>query len=77
MERPLGKKRLLWVRETIGWSHDAFFVPQDIYASWDGKTKGETGESRWKQRFAEYAQAFPALAAEHERRMRGALPGRF
>ena len=73
----LGEEEVALVRETIGWPHEAFVVPPEIYDGWDGKTKGETGESQWRQKFAEYAQAFPLLASELERRMSGALPADF
>ena len=74
---PLGEEEIALVRETIGWSHDAFVIPREIYDAWDGKTKGETGESQWRQRFEAYTQFFPALAAELERRMSGTLPEDF
>ena len=74
---PLGDEEVALVRETLGWSHDAFVVPQDIYRGWDAKAKGGASEIQWKQRFEEYAQAHPQLAVEFERRMSGALPQDF
>ena len=74
---PLGDEEVALVRETLGWSHDAFVVPQDIYRGWDAKAKGGASEIQWKQRFEEYAQTHPELAVEFERRMSGALPQDF
>lgn len=73
----LGEEEVALVRETIGWPHAAFVVPGEVYAGWDAKAKGEIGESQWNQKLAEYAEAFPALASELERRMGGGLPADF
>jgi transketolase len=61
-------------RQNMGWNHPAFEVPADIYAGWDAKTKGQGLETLWNNKFAEYKKAYPAEAAEFERRMKGELP---
>ena len=71
----LGDDEIALVRETIGWSHAPFEVPQDVYAGWDAKGKGADGEASWNKKFADYSSAHPELAAEFERRMAGDLPG--
>ncbi|NTV95907.1 MAG: transketolase [Thiobacillus sp.] len=71
---PLGDKEIAIVRETIGWPHAPFEIPADVYEGWSAKTKGEGLEKLWNNKFAEYAQAFPAEAAEFTRRMAGDLP---
>jgi transketolase len=71
----LGDDEIALVRETIGWSHAPFEIPQDIYAGWDAKGKGGEGESSWNETFAAYSSAHPDLATEFERRMAGDLPG--
>ena len=71
----LGDDEIALVRETIGWPHAPFEVPQDVYAGWDAKEKGSTGEASWNDKFAAYSSAHPELAAEFERRMAGDLPG--
>ena len=70
----LGEDEVALVRETIGWTSPAFEVPDDIYTGWDARGRGSTRESEWNQRFAEYADRFPALATEFERRVGGTLP---
>jgi transketolase len=71
----LGDDEIALVRETIGWSHAPFEIPQDVYAGWDAKGKGAEGEASWNDKFAAYSSDHPELAAEFERRMAGDLPG--
>ena len=72
---PLGKDEIAAAREYIGWNHPAFEIPADIYAAWDRKTAGAAAEGEWNARFAAYRAAFPAEAAEFERRvMKRELP---
>ncbi len=71
---PLGDDEIELVRETIGWSHPPFEIPQDIYASWDATEKGQAVESDWNGRLEAYAKDHPELAAEFKRRMTGELP---
>ncbi|RZT75786.1 transketolase [Azospira oryzae] len=71
---PLGDAEIAATRAAIGWNHAPFEIPADVYAAWDGKAKGQTVEGQWNERFAAYAAAFPAQAAEFQRRMAGKLP---
>jgi len=66
---PLGKEEIAAAREYIGWNHPAFEIPADIYAAWDRKAAGATLENGWNTRFAAYRAAYPAEAAEFERRV--------
>ena len=74
---PLGAEEIKLTRESIGWNHEPFVIPKDIYAAWDAKSAGKKSQAEWKQRFAAYAKAHPQLAAEFERRMKGELPRQF
>ncbi|PPC80258.1 MAG: transketolase, partial [Methylotenera sp.] len=58
----------------IGWPHEPFVIPADVYAGWDQKAKGAATEAAWNEKFAAYAAAYPAEAAEFKRRMAGDLP---
>ena len=72
---PLGKDEIAAAREYIGWNHPPFEIPADIYAAWDRKAAGAAAEGDWNSRFAAYRTAFPAEAAEFERRViKGELP---
>ncbi len=71
---PLGQEEINLTKAALGWDHDAFDVPADIYAGWDGKAKGASAEAAWNEKFAAYEAANPELAAEYQRRMSGELP---
>ncbi len=70
----LGEEEVALVRETIGWEHPPFIVPDEIYAHWDARTRGANAEAEWNRRFSEYRAEHPQLAAEFERRMARGLP---
>ncbi len=74
---PLGAEEIKLTREAIGWTHEPFVVPAEVYADWDAKAAGAARQAQWNQRFAAYAAAFPELAAEFNRRMAGDLPKHF
>ena len=74
---PLGAEEIALTRESIGWSHAPFAIPKEVYADWDAKDAGKALESAWKEQFAAYRAAHPALAKELLRRMKGELPKNF
>jgi transketolase len=74
---PLGAEEIALTRESIGWTHPPFVVPQEVYADWDAKDKGAAAESAWNDKFAAYKAAYPVLAAELLRRIKGDLPKNF
>ena len=72
---PLGNDEIKATRENLGWSHEPFVIPKDIYAGWNAHAKGKSTEDAWNRKFAEYKKAHPELAAEFERRViKGELP---
>jgi transketolase len=71
---PLGQEEINLTKAAIGWDHDAFDVPADVYQGWDAKEKGAAVEKAWNEKFAAYQAEYPELAAEFERRMGGDLP---
>ena len=71
---PLGAAEIAAARDFLGWTHAPFEIPADIYAEWDAKTDGVVVEREWSERLAGYREAYPELAAEFERRMKGELP---
>lgn len=74
---PLGADEIKLTRTALGWEHEPFVLPQGVYDEWDARAKGDELESAWDQRFAAYRAAFPELAAEFVRRMKGELPANF
>lgn len=74
---PLGAEEIKLTRAALGWEHEPFAVPAEVYAAWDAKERGNKIEAEWDKRFDAYAKAHPELAAEFRRRMAGALPANF
>jgi len=70
----LGQEEINLTKAALGWDHEAFIIPDDIYDGWDAKRKGKEAEQEWNDKFAAYKAAYPELAAEYERRMAGDLP---
>ena len=70
----LGLEEIAATREAIGWSYPPFVIPEDVYAGWDAKAKGEKLEADWDVKFAAYAEIYTVEAAEFLRRMAGDLP---
>lgn len=70
----LGAQEVEATRAALHWPYAPFEIPAEIYAHWDGKSKGAQSQSAWQQRFDAYAAAFPAEAAEFTRRMASELP---
>lgn len=73
----LGAEEVALTRAALGWNHGPFEIPGDIYAEWDAKAAGAAREAEWNQRFAAYRAAYPELADEFLRRVRGDLPADF
>ena len=74
---PLGEEEIAKTREALGWSHDPFVIPSDIYDGWNHNAKGQTDEDAWNEKFEAYKKAFPKEADEFVRRMSGKLPENF
>ena len=70
---PLGNDEIDLVRKELGWEHPAFEVPAEIKQAWDAKTRGQAAEAAWNEQFAAYEKAYPELAAEYSRRMKGEM----
>lgn len=71
---PLGDAEIEATRKELGWNYPAFEIPQQYYAAWDCKAKGQQLEADWNSRFAAYEKAYPELAKEFKRRTVGELP---
>ena len=74
---PLGADEIKLTRSALGWAHEPFVLPQGVYDEWDARAKGDAMEEEWDRRFAAYRAAYPELAAEFVRRMKGELPADF
>lgn len=74
---PLGEDEIAATRAALNWPHAAFEVPEDIYSDWNAKDSGAAREQEWQGRFDRYAEAYPELALEFNRRISGELPDSF
>ena len=70
----LGDAEVAATRAHIGWNYPPFEIPAHVYEAWDARTQGAGLETLWNNKFTEYRAAYPAEAAEFERRMAGELP---
>jgi transketolase len=73
----LGAEEIKLTRDAIDWHYPPFEIPAEAYADWNHKEAGAKTEAAWNDKFAAYAAAFPELAAEFTRRMKGELPKDF
>ncbi|GHZ47320.1 Transketolase 1 [Vibrio cholerae] len=71
---PLGAEEIAATRKALGWKHDSFEIPQEIYAHWSAQETGTTKENSWNESFAAYEKAYPQLASEFKRRVNNELP---
>lgn len=74
---PLGADEIGLTRSALQWTHSPFELPTAAYEEWDAKAAGAKNEAAWNDKFAAYLEAFPDLAAEFTRRMKGELPKNF
>jgi len=70
----LGADEVAKARKVLNWPYPPFVVPDEIRAAWDHRQQGAALEANWRALFTRYTSAFPDLAREFERRMRGDLP---
>jgi transketolase len=70
----LGLEEVALTRKELGWEAEPFVIPANVQAGWDAKAKGAKAEAEWNAKFTAYKAAYPAEAAEYERRMVGDLP---
>lgn len=72
---PAGEEELAGAKKKLGWPVESkFYVPDDVLEYY--RNIGEEGaekEREWNKRFDSYSKAYPELAAELERRMKGQL----
>jgi transketolase len=73
---PLGEDEVRGAKEAYGWDPDKhFFVPDEALALYrEAVPAGEKLVAEWQERLAKYAAAYPAEAAELERRWSCHLP---
>ena len=71
---PLGEEEVTATRKLLNWKYPPFEIPLEIKNAWDARKRGKSAEKRWREQFDSYAAAYPDLAAEFTRRIKGILP---
>ncbi len=73
---PPGEEELAAAKKALGWPVEPkFYVPDEVLVHFRAaRQRGADWQAQWEQRFAAYKEAFPQLAAELQRRLRGELP---
>jgi transketolase len=73
---PPGEAELNGAKENLGWPLEPrFYIPDEALAIFrQGQTEGAAWENEWQQKMAGYAEVYPDLAAELQRRLAGKLP---
>ncbi len=74
---PPGWDEINQAKQNAGWpTEPLFYVPEDVREHFKAKVAdGKKLESAWEDQFTAYQEAYPQLAAELERRIKGELPG--
>jgi len=73
---PLGADEVRLTKQNLGWpSEPPFLIPETALAHFRAAlTRGAEAEAAWNDRMAAYAQAYPDVAQELQRSLRGELP---
>ena len=71
---PFGDKETNLTKESLGWEHGPFEIPDDIYSAWNRIEKGSALENQWGQIFDKYKIQYPNEGKELERRLSAELP---
>jgi transketolase len=73
---PLGKDEVIATKQNLGWtSLEPFYVPEEALAHWrNAKEKGAREHAEWNAQWEAYNNAYPADAAELDRRLAGRRP---
>ena len=74
---PLGAEEISLTRAALAWTCPPFEMPQEACDDWNAKEAGARAEGEWNAKFAAYEVAYPELASEFNRRMKGELPKNF
>ena len=74
---PLGEDEIQKTREVLGWNHEPFNIPANVYDFWDAKIAGEEHNSNWDSVMRSYESKHPERYVELTRRIDGKLPANF
>jgi transketolase len=73
---PLGEEEVKLTKQNLGWPLEpSFYIPEAALAHFrECVERGEAREKEWEDGLADYRKAYPDLAAEWDRFVKGGLP---
>jgi transketolase len=73
---PLGSEETTLTKEYYNWTHEDFYVPEEVYTDFNEKCikPGADAEEKWEQLLKDYKVSYPELAKELELAINGELP---
>jgi len=73
---PLGEEEALLTKDYYKWTHDAFNVPDEVYADFNDKIaqRGKQLETDWNNLLTNYKKEYPQLAKSLQLAIDGQLP---
>jgi transketolase len=73
---PLGEQEILLTKKNLDWpSEEPFFVPEESLAYFrQAIDRGAQLEQEWQEKYDAYTAAYPELAAQWQRELKGELP---
>ena len=72
---PLGEDEVRLTKQAYGWDPDLHFhIPDGVYEQMGKRRDGAAAHARWNDAVQRHAAAYPELAAQFARVMRGQLP---
>ncbi|MCR4665938.1 MAG: transketolase [Desulfovibrio sp.] len=71
---PLSPESIAKAKAAYEWEYAPFEIPKDFYQAWDARELGKRQEETWKKLYAAYAESYPDLFHEFERRTNALLP---
>ena len=74
---PLGTDEIAASKEQLNWPYGDFEVPDDIYAEWDARGRGDIAEQQWNDLYIAYTESHKSESEELKRRLTGELPKDF
>lgn len=64
---PLGDDVIADMRKRLGWKNPPFDIPEDVYAHFEALSlRGARARKEYEEMYADYAEAYPELAAQLE-----------
>ncbi|MFA9560078.1 transketolase [Evansella sp. AB-rgal1] len=72
---PLGSEEVALTKESYGWEHEAFEVPEAVRKHFSKIVeKGQSEEKEWNTKFEEYRNTYPELSEQFIQAINGELP---